>query len=221
MYNWHFEVVLKYQDAILNGLIVTLELSVLSIFIALIIGTTLGVLRVFSKDKNMRDILSAVIELLRAVPKIVLMVWLFYAFPLISGIHLPAFETALLSLSIVSSAFVAEIVRSGIESIPKGQIEAAKVLGMSNNQILLSIVLPQAFMRTAPAIMGEFTTTIKDSSLAVIIGVNELLHNVSSAATLSYRPMELYTVLGLLFLLIIIPLSLLSKKLEFKELIKK
>lgn len=148
------------------------------------------------------------------------MVWIFYAFPTLSGIQLPGFESALAALALISSAFVAEIVRGGIEAIPKGQIEAAEVLGMNRMQIITSIVLPQVFMMNAPAFMGEFTTSIKDSTLAVIIGVNELLHSTSTAATISYRPMELYTALGLLFLLVILPLSLLSKRLEFKEMVK-
>ncbi len=219
-YTWHFEAIAQYQEAFARGLAVTLELSLLAIAIALVLGTILGVARVFFPNKMVRQAIGALIELLRALPKIVAMVWIFYAFPALSGVRLPAFESALAALAIISAAFVAEIVRGGIEATPKGQIEAAKVLGMSKLQIVTSIVMPQVFMRNAPAFMGEFTTSIKDSTLAVIIGVNELLHATSTAATISYRPMELYTALGLLFLLVILPLSFLSKKLEFKEIIR-
>lgn len=220
-YIWHFEVVSQYKDAFVRGLVTTVELSLLSIAIALVLGTLLGVARVYSPSQHVRNALAALIEALRALPKIVLMVWVFYALPMLGGIQLPAFETAVFSLAVISSAFIAEIVRAGVEAIPKGQIEAAKSLGMSDFWILRSIVLPQVFIRNAPAFMGEFTTSIKDSTLAVIIGVNELLHATSNAAVLSYRPMELYTVLGILFLLTVLPLSLLSKKLEFKEIIKR
>jgi polar amino acid transport system permease protein len=219
-YNWHFETAWQYKDAFTRGAVITLELSLLSIVIALVIGTLLGVARVFFPNYVVRKMLGLVIELLRALPKIVAMVWIFYAFPSISGIQLPVFESALVALSVISAAFIAEIIRAGIEAIPKGQLEAAKSLGMSKIETIKSIVLPQVFMRNAPAFMGEFSNLIKDSTLAVIIGVNELLHATSDAAILSYRPMELYTVLGLLFLVIITPLSLLSKKLEFKELVK-
>ena len=220
-YAWHFEAVWQYKDAFARGLTVTLELSLLAIAIALVLGTVLGVARVYFPDKRARDALAALIEVLRALPKIVLMVWIFYAFPVLSGIRLPAFESALAALSVVSAAFIAEIVRAGIEAIPKGQIEAAKVLGMSQTQIITSIVLPQVFMINAPAFMGEFTTEIKDSTLAVIIGVNELLYVTNIGATVSYRPMELYTALGVLFVLVILPLSLVSKKLEFGKIVKK
>ena len=218
-YLWHFEVVLQYLPTIIRGLAITVELSLISIAIALVLGTLLGVARVYAPNRSIRSALAALIEVLRAIPKIVLMVWIFYALPGL-GVQLPAFETAVVSLGIVSAAFIAEIVRAGIEAIPKGQIDAAKSLGMNDLQIIRSIVLPQVFMRNAPAFMGEFTTSMKDSTLAVIIGVNELMHNVSTAAVLSFRPMELYTALGIMFLLIILPISVLSKRLEFKELTK-
>jgi polar amino acid transport system permease protein len=221
MYSWHFEVIWQYKDAFARGLITTLELTFLIIAIALILGTILGVARVFFPNQHIRKGIAILIEILRALPKIVLIVWVFYALPILSSMQLPAFESAVVALSIVSAAFVAEIIRAGIEAIPKGQIEAAKMLGMHDVEIIRSIILPQVFMRNAPTLMGECTTIIKDSTLVVIIGVNELLHVTSDAAILSYRPMELYTVLGLLFLAIVIPLSWLSKKLEFKEMTKK
>jgi polar amino acid transport system permease protein len=221
MYTWHFEVILQYGDALLRGLVTTVGLSLLSMAIALVLGTVIGVARVYSPYVWTRRMLAGLIELLRAMPKIVLLVWLFYAFPVLSGVHLPPFETAIAAISVVSSAFVAEIVRAGIEAVPEGQVEAATTLGMSKLRTIRSIVLPQAFMRNAPALMGEFTVNMKDSAFAMIIGVNELLHTISGAAVLSYRPMELYTALGILFLVIIVPISLLSKRLEFKELTKK
>jgi polar amino acid transport system permease protein len=219
MYAWHFEVIFQYVDALIQGFLTTAALSLLTIAVALILGTLLGVARCYSSN-HLSAGLAALIEILRAAPKVVMIVWFFYAFPVFTGIHFPPFETALLAMSLISSAFIAEIVRGGIEAIPKGQIEAARLLGMEDIQILKSIVLPQVFMRNAPAFMGEFSTTIKDSALATLIGVNELLHVTNNAAVLSYRPMELYTALGILFLLLIVPISLLSKKLEFKELTK-
>lgn len=219
-YIWHFEVVWQYKDAFVHGLITTIELSFLTIVIALIIGTTLGATRVFFPNKHIRNGIAALIELLRAIPKMVLLIWVFYALPMIGGNDFSAFESALISLSLVSSAFVAEIVRSGIEAIPQGQIEAARIMGMSEFQIITSIILPQVFMKNMPSFMNEFTTAIKDSTLAVMIGVNELLHATSDSAVFSYRPIELYTTLGIIFLLILIPLSLLTKKLEFKDIIK-
>jgi polar amino acid transport system permease protein len=217
MYVWHFEFILQYSDALIRGFVTTAELSLLSMLIALVLGTLLGVARIYSPSEWIRKTLAGLIEVLRAMPKVVVIVWMFYAFPVLSGINLPAFETAVAAISIVSAAFVAEIVRAGIESIPKGQIEAAQTLGMSKLQIVQSIVLPQAFMRNAPAFMGEFTVNIKDSAFAMIIGVGELMNITSGVALLSYRPLELYSVLGLLFLLLIMPLSMLSKRLEFRN----
>lgn len=220
VYAWHFEAVWQYKDAFARGIAVTLELSLLAIAIALALGTALAIAKCFFPDKRVRTIVAGVIEVLRAFPVIVLIVWFFYACPILTGVRLPPFESALLALSLIASSFMAEIIRAGIEAVPKGQLEAARVLGMSELQIIASIVLPQAFRRNAAAIMGECSTIIKDSSLAVIIGVNELLHVTSNAAVNSYRPMELYTVLGLLFLAIILPLSAASKKLEFKEIMR-
>ncbi len=219
-YVFEFGIVLQYHEALLKGLFVTLQLSFWAIVLATLIGTIIALSRSFYPNSPFQKPLGVFVEFFRSIPVLVLMVWLFYAFPIITGIHFPAFETALLSLSLVSSAFIAEVLRAGLEAIPKGQLESAKLLGLSNFQTAVSIALPQAFYRNLPAIMGEYSSLIKLSPLAVILGVNELLHVTNTASILSYRPVEMYTVLGLLFLAIILPLSWLSKKLEFKNVFK-
>ena len=219
-YTWHFEVVWQYKEAIFFGLLTTLLMSIIVIVCSTILRTIIGTLRCTLKNKLVIKLLTYYVDVFRSIPKIVLMVWIFYALP-ITGINIPAFETATIALILVATAFVSEIVRSGIEAIPKGQIESAKILGYTKIQVIRYIILPQVFMRNMPQIINEFATIMKDTTLAVIIGVNELLHNISNAAVLSYRPLELYTILGILFLAIILPITILSKKLEFKERIKK
>lgn len=217
-YAWNFAVIGQYSQGFANAFVVTIELSLAVIVIATVAGTLLGVIR--SRNTPLSKLAGVLTEFLRAIPKIVLIVWLYYAFPILTGIQLPAFATAVIALSLISSAFVAEVVRAGIEAVPRGQVEAAQALGMGEKQTMLNIVLPQALMRSVPSLTGEYSTIVKDSSLAVIIGVGELLHATMNAGTISYRPLELYTFLGLLFIAIILPMSLLSKRLEFKNLVK-
>lgn len=216
-YAWQFDVVGQFQAAFVSGLAVTLALSAATIVLATVVGIALAVLRLYAPHSGVRWVVGAWVELFRAIPILVLLVWTFYALPLLSGIRLDGFWTAVSCLVLVSSAFVAEIVRAGLQAVPKGQIEAARVLGYSRWQAVRHIVLPQALQRNLPALVGEYAATVKNTTLATIIGVNELLHVVADASSLSYRPVELYTALGLLFLAVLLPLSLLSKRLEKKH----
>ncbi len=220
-YVWSFGVIAQYQDAFIAGLGTTLLLSAVSLVLATLIGTSLAVSTWLSHAKWVRWTVRAVIEVFRNIPIIVILVWLFYALPLVTGVKLPAFGTAVLGLSLAEGAFIAEILRAGMDAIPKGQLEAARLLGLTPLQTLQHVVLPQAFLRNLPALFGEYAWTIKNSTLAVIIGVNELLHQATTAASLSYRPVELYTFVGIAFLVIILPLSYLSKRLEFHNFIVK
>lgn len=213
-YVWHFEAIGQFQGAFVNGLAVTLALSITSILLASVVGVLLAVLRLYSPWPLVRRLVGGWVDFFRAIPILVLLVWSFYALPLLSGLHLDSFTTAVLCLAFVSSAFVAEIVRAGMQAVPRGQVEAARVLGYGRWQMVWHIVLPQALRQQLPALVGEYAASVKNSTLATVIGVNELLHVVNDAATLSYRPVELYTALGLLFLLVLLPLIWVTQKLE-------
>ena len=134
--------------------------------------------------------------------------------PPLFGIHISAFFTALIGLSLNLGAFSAEIFRVGIISIPKGQRESSIALGLSKYQTMKDIILPQAKRVIIPPLTGRYIETIKLTSLASVIAVDELLHSGQNLISVSYRPLEVYTIIALLYLAIIVPLTLILKKLE-------
>jgi polar amino acid transport system permease protein len=218
-YNWDFSVIINNKEAIIKGVLITIELTVLSI----IIGSVLGIILAYfksSKNKLLKYFSTSIIEIFVDLPLLVLMIWIFYTLPPLIGITLSAFVTAIIALSLNLGAFSAEIFRSGINSIPKGQIHAAETLGLKKIQILRHIIFPQALKVIIPPITGRYIETIKLTSLASIISVNELLHQGQTIIGNTYRPLEVYTVVALAYLTIITPLSLLSKKFENKKNVK-
>ncbi len=215
-YNWDFSIVLAHKQAILSGVLITLELTLLSIFFGSLIGLGLALLK-SSKNKTLKYVSASIIEIFRDLPLLVLLVWLFYTLPPIIGIQVSAFATAVIALSLNLGAFSAEIFRAGFGSVHKGQTEAAKVLGLRKLQSFRHIIFPQALKVILPPLTGRYIETIKLTSLASVIAVNELLHQGQNLISVSYRPLEVYTAVALMYLVIIVPLSLILQKVEKKN----
>ena len=154
------------------------------------------------------------IELFRALPILVLLIWVYYVAPLLFNIRLSPFFSALLALSLNLSAFVAETVRAGIEAIPKAQLESGVVLGIRSFKVMRTIILPQAFRSMLPNLMGLYIAQLKNSSLASVIAVNELLHISNTLISNTYRPLEIYSAVAFGYLCLTIPFTLLANKLE-------
>lgn len=161
---------------ILEGFLVTLEVAFLSILISFVLGTVFGVLR-YTKMPVVSQITAFVVDLIRNLPLLLIIFSIKMVLPQV-GIKLSVFWSAVAGLSIFEGAMVAEIVRSGLKSIDKGQIEAARSSGLSYVQTLWHIVLPQGLRRMSPPMVSQFISLLKDSSLAVIISLPELMHNV-------------------------------------------
>lgn len=215
MMHWDFTWAFHYKQALLLGVWYTVKLN---LFVALI-GSILGMLIAFAKLSNRRSInmfASGYIELFRAFPVLVLLIWIHYVLPAIIGLTFTAMTDAIIALSLNLSAVVADIIRSGLQSIPKGHIDAAKAIGMTNLQVIKRITLPVAVKRMMPSLVSQYVNVIKLSALASVIGVPELLHTASDLITATYRPLEFYTIVAVLFLIIILPLTWLSKKLELR-----
>lgn len=213
VYTWDFSVIFTYKEAILKGTLVTLELTFFSIIIGSIIGMIICLMKL-SKNPILKYPAIVFIEVFQDLPLLVLFIWLFYALPPVFGINISAFSTALIGLSLNLGAFSAEIFRAGIISIPKGQTESSIALGLTKFQTMKDIILPQAKKVIIPPLTGRYIETIKLTSLASIIAVDELLHSGQNLISVSYRPLEVYTVIALLYLAIIIPLTLILRKLE-------
>lgn len=186
-------------------------------FCAVVLGTTAGVGIAFlrrSRNPLLHYFAKTYIEFFRAIPVLVLLIWIFYVVPILFGWRISAFFVAVLALSLHLAAFVAETVRAGLASIPFSQSEAGLALGMTDRQVMLRIVAPQAIRHMLPNLMGLYIAELKNSSLASIIAVNELLHRANITISETFRPLEIYTTVAVVYLMIILPLVYLSRLAE-------
>jgi polar amino acid transport system permease protein len=213
VYQWNFEVAWQFREAYLKGAGVTLALSLYSLVFALLAGLFIALARQ-SRTRLLSLPASWYVEILRDTPILVQFVWIFYCLPILLGIKMTAFWSSVLALSLHFSAYVAEIVRAGIASIDEGQIDAAKVLGMTYAQTMRRIVLPQAFRRMIPPLVNNFADIMKLSALASVIGVDELLHIIDNVNMNTFRPLELYSVLAVVYFLLIFPVALGARHVE-------
>jgi polar amino acid transport system permease protein len=144
---------------------------------------------------------------MRAIPVLVVLVWGYFALPLVSGVTLPPFWAALAALSVHIAAYVAEIVRAGIESVRPGQTRAALALGMSRAEAVCQVVLPQALVRMLPAFGSILSITIKDTAIASVIAVPEYLNCSQTLAGQSFRPIEVWFVAMAVYFMILFPVT--------------
>ena len=198
-----------------EGLLVTLVVGGVALVASLAISVPLGIAR--SKlGGPLGWVVSGWIELVRATPILAILVIVFLGLPRI-GVRLEALQAATIGLIIYNSAVLAEIVRAGIASIPNGEVEAARSLGLGYTSTMRFVVLPQAVSRMTPAIVSQLITLIKDASLAFILGAQELVGYGRSFFNFYGNSMETYVVIGVIFFLILYPLSRLSRRLEARQ----
>ncbi len=213
MYVWQWGVLAQYSSVFLQGAFVTIALTLLTI----VAGSVLGLLIALARRSSivlLPQLSRIYIELFRGLPILVLLIWIFYVVPLLTGILLPPFIAAAISLILNLSAYIAETMRGGIESIPRNQYESGLTLGLRPLQVMRLIVLPQALRTVLPSLLGLYIETLKNSSLASVIAVNELLHRSNEIISTTYRPLEVYTAVALMYLAIIIPATYFSRLLE-------
>ena len=200
---------------LISGLNVTLIISVLSIFFSLVIGLLISLLGL-GKNKFLKVINRTYIEIFRSIPLLVLLLWVYYGLPIVVGISLSPFIAGILSLALSDSAFEAEVFRAGIQSIPKGQGDAARSIGLNKYQAMRLVIFPQALRVILPAIGNQFVYVVKMSSLVSIIGLADLTRKANELVVSVYRPLEIYTFLVIEYLVLILVISYLVRKLENK-----
>jgi polar amino acid transport system permease protein len=154
------------------------------------------------------------VEVFRNTPALIQIMWFYFAFPIISPFDIDAFAAAALGLGLNTTAFCAEIFRGGIQSIHRGQWEAGKALGMTYREQVWRIILPQAVVRMIPAFMNRVVELMKMTSLASVIAFGELMHQAKAISTYHFNPIESYTVVALLFFILISPFAFLVYRLE-------
>jgi polar amino acid transport system permease protein len=206
MYRWNFDVIWQYSDLFLWGLWLTVVYTVGSILFGVIIGLVTCMARL-SSWKILNLIARTYQEIFRCTPLLVQLLWFYYAFPLLVGISIDNRVAAMLTLSLYVGAFYAEIFRGGIVSIDKGQREAAAAIGMSPAQSATRIIMPQAFKRMLPSFINQSVIQFKNTSLVSVISVADLAYMAAIVNGQTYRPLESYTVMALLYIAVLFPLT--------------
>lgn len=204
-----------------GGLKYTLLLSITAIVISICVGLLVA-LPGLSSNPVWRAFNRVYVEVVRAVPILVLILWVYYGLPIVMGIAVSVFWAGVIALALSDSAFEAEIFRAGIQSIDKGQLEASDSLGLGYLDRMRYVVLPQAIRRVLPPLGNQLVYMLKMSSLVSVIGMEELTRRANELVTAEYRPLEIYTVLVLEYLLLILVVSAgvrwLERRLEHKDL---
>jgi polar amino acid transport system permease protein len=185
---------------------VTIQLSVVAMLIALV-GGLLACFGALSRNLILRGPAILFIEFCRNTPILVQLVWVHFAWPEILGIKFTAWTSAVVALALQSSGYLAEEFRAGIESIERGQIEAAQSSGMTYSRLMRRIVVPQAFIRMIPGILNQFVTCFKSTSIVSIIAVPDLMYQAGLIVSATFLPMPVYTFVAIIYFLMVLFVS--------------
>lgn len=204
----------KYRDSFLNGYLMTITLSIVSLILSTVLGIVIGLAQQ-SKIILLRMITRGYVEFIRGTPILVQILIFYYVIANALGID-NRILVGVAIMSIFSSAYIAEIIRSGIESVSESQLETALSLGFTNKQIYIYIIFPQVVTRILPPLAGQFATLIKDSSLLSVIAIKEMTMASREINAATFSTLESYLPLAVGYLLLTIPISILTRKLEKK-----
>ena len=211
------ELLIKYRGLFLQGAMYTVGLSFVSVLLGILIGLVLAFFRL-SKVKILNLISSAYVELIRGTPLLAqIMLVKFGLYDLITAntkISIPDIAIGIIAVSLNSGAYVCEIIRSGISSVDKGQMEAGRSLGMSKSMTMRLIVLPQAIKNILPALCNEFVTVIKETSIISYIGVTDLFYIANAVSAMTYKSFESMLAIAFIYFVITFTLSKLVRLLE-------
>jgi polar amino acid transport system permease protein len=198
---------------LMSGLGWTVLLAVCAILVSVTTGLLVSLLSL-SKNRGLRAIGRVYVEAFRSIPMLVMVLWVYYGLPVVLGIEMGVFAAGVVALALCDSAFEAEIFRAGIQSIDRGQHEASESIGLTWLDKMRFVILPQAIRRILPPLGNQFVYMLKTSSLVSIIGLTELTRKANELVVTEYRPLEIYTFLILEYLVLIVIVSFLVRKLE-------
>ncbi len=209
---WDWNFALEVLPAILEGLLITLQATVLGSLLAYVLGLVFALLR-RSRIRAVSTVVWLIMEFVRSTPLLVQLFFLFYVLPLV-GVTLSPMVTGVLGLGLHYATYTAEVYRAGIEAVPRGQWEAATALSLPTHRIWTGVILPQAIPRVLPA-LGNYTISMfKETPLLLAIGVLDIVGAAEEEASLAFRYVEPITIAGVLFLLLSYPASLLVRYME-------
>jgi polar amino acid transport system permease protein len=205
-YQFRWDVIWSNLGFFGPGIGMTLFVSAITLVFATLLGMAIASMSM-ARSKIPRFIAEAVGEVIRNTPVIVQLLWVYYVLPIVFNVEIDSLTAAIIGLSIYSSAFIAEVFRAGIQTVPIGQREAAQVLGLTRLQTFTRIVAPQAIKATLPPLASNFVQLIKYSSIASVISVGEITRRGSELASSTFRPLEIFTFVAFVYFAICWPLS--------------
>jgi polar amino acid transport system permease protein len=206
-YQFRWDVIPNNIDFLMSGLQMTLIISATALVFAMIGGLLLALVDM-SRYLAVRAIGLAIGEVIRNTPILVQLLWVYYVLPIVFNIRISSFAAILIGLSLYMAAFMSEVYRSGIQAVPKGHREAAQVLGLTPFQSFRRIVLPQAIRFTLPPLASNFVQLIKFSSLGAVISVTEITRRGMELSSSTFRPLEIFSFIAVVYFLICWPLSM-------------
>jgi glutamine transport system permease protein len=212
-YQFAWQVVGEYKTWLWEGVQLTLEVAIVAMGLAMILGLPIALMRM-SPIWPVRTLASLYISVFRAIPPLVFILWMYYGVTLVTGLNIEAFWSGVICLTLQYGAWLAEIYRSGLQAIDKGQREAALSTGLSRTRAFAKVIWPQAWRIIIPPMANNFVGIIKDSSLVGIIGVNELMRQSQIAVSLTFRPFELYTAAMVIYIVLTLAIARVASFLE-------
>lgn len=212
-YHWDFGVLWQYRDLFVLGTGVTLAFTVGTMLLGLLVGLLIGMARL-SHHWLISTPLIAISETFRCTPLLVQLIWIYYALPVVLHISLSAIAAAVITLSMYGGVFYAEIFRGGIVSIERGQWDAARALGLSWWPMMRLVILPQAIQRMIPPFMNQSIIQLKNTSLVSVISVPDVLYQGELVTGNTYRPLEVYTMVAIIYFVLLFPSTILMQAYE-------
>ena len=206
-YQFRWDVIWNNLDFLMSGLQMTLFISATSLIFALIGGLILALFDL-SRFAVLRGFSLTLGEIIRNTPILVQLLWVYYVLPIVFNIRVSSLAGILIGLSLYMAAFISEVYRAGIQAVPKGQREAAQVLGLTPAQSFIRIVLPQAIRMTLPPLASNFVQLIKFSSLGAVISVSEITRRGMELSSSTFRPLEIFTFIAVVYFFICWPLAM-------------
>ena len=211
---WLYFLIGQYPNGPLGGLALTLLLATLGLLLSLPLGLAFGLMRL-SPWAWVRLPVTGFVYLVRGMPLLMVVFWAYFFLPSVTGVKTDQFWTMLIALVVFDAAYLAEIVRAGVQGLPKGQMECARSLGLPYMKAMRTVVLPQGLRNSLPSLVNQFISTIKETSLGYIIGLTELSFIANQINTLTFtKPAEVFGILGLTYFLLCFGLSRLAHYVE-------
>ena len=206
-YQFRWDTVWGSFDFLMAGLQMTLIVSAITLVLAMIGGLIIALLDM-SRFRALRWVGITIGEIVRNTPILVQLLWVYYVLPIVFGVRIESLVALIIGLSLYQGAFISEVYRSGIQSVPRGHVEAAQVLGLSPLQSFRRIVLPQAIKMTQPPLASNFVQLIKFSSLGAVISVSEITRRGMELSASTFRPLEIFTFIAVVYFFICWPLAM-------------